>query len=48
MVFLPYPLNTRVRIRRVPPTGKLEGIDLADYRFENGRIYDLNPAVANV
>ena len=48
MVFLPYDPSTRVRIRRVPPTGKLEGIDLAAYRFESGRIYDLKPHVAKV
>jgi hypothetical protein len=48
MGFLPYPASTRVRIRRVPPTGKLEGIDLAAFCFENGRIYDLKRDIANV
>src|SRR5262249_27407210 len=44
----PYAPNTRVRIRRVPPTSKLEGFELSAYRFEIGRIYDLKPDVAKV
>jgi hypothetical protein len=48
MVFLPYAPKTRVRIRRVPPTGKLEGIDLTAYAFKNGMIYDVRPEVATV
>ena len=38
----------RVRILRVPPSRTLEGVDLAPYRFEQGRTYDVDDVVARV
>jgi len=37
-----------VRIRRVPPAGILEGVDLRPYAFEQGHAYDVDPYVARV
>jgi ribosomal protein S27AE len=38
----------RVRIRRVPQTQVLEGIDLRPFVFHEGRLYDVDPPVARV
>src|SRR5215831_18129594 len=38
----------RVRIRRVPPSPALEGVDLRPYSFREGRLYELDPPVARV
>ena len=38
----------RIRILRVPPSRTLEGVDLGHYRFEHGRIYDVDDVVARV
>jgi hypothetical protein len=37
-----------IRILRPPPSRMLEGIDLGPYRFETGRVYELEPRVADV
>jgi hypothetical protein len=41
-------LVMKVRIRRVPPSHVLEGVDLRPYNFEEGRAYDVDPEVAKV
>lgn len=38
----------RVRILRVPPSRAVEGIDLRQYRLEDGRVCDLSARVARV
>jgi ribosomal protein S27AE len=38
----------RVRIRRLPPSPILEGVDLRPYTFREGRLYELDPPVAKV
>jgi hypothetical protein len=38
----------RVRISRVPPSRVLEGVDLRDYRLQEGREYELDPRVAKI
>jgi hypothetical protein len=38
----------KVRIRRAPPSRVLEGVDLGPVKFEAGRVYDLEPRVAEV
>ena len=38
----------KIRILRSPPARILEGIDLGPYRFEKGKIYELEPRVATV
>ena len=38
----------RVRIRRVPPIQQLEGVDLRPYAFREGRLYEVDPPVAQV
>jgi hypothetical protein len=38
----------RVRIRRVPPSRVLEGVDVSAYGFRKGRVYELDTRVANV
>jgi hypothetical protein len=38
----------KVRVLRPPPTRILEGVDLGAQPFEQGRVYELEPAVANV
>jgi hypothetical protein len=40
--------TTRVRIRRVPPTRVLEGVDVSAYGFRAGQVYELDTRVANV
>ena len=34
-------VSMRVRIRRVPPTLVLEGVDLRGHRLREGHVYDL-------
>jgi hypothetical protein len=41
-------LVMNVRIRRVPPSPMLEGVDLRPYNFEEGHAYDVDPSVAKV
>lgn len=36
-----YTPSVRIRIRRVPPTEHLEGIDLRDYGFREGQAYEV-------
>jgi len=38
----------RVRIRHVPPSLVLEGVDLRPYSFREGRLYEVDPPVAKV
>jgi hypothetical protein len=38
----------KVRIRRMPPSRILEGVDLRPYEFQVGRVYECEPQVANV
>ena len=38
----------KVRIRRMPPSRILEGVDLRPYEFQVGRVYECEPRVANV
>jgi len=38
----------KVRIRRMPPSRILEGVDLRPYEFQVGRVYECEPHVANV
>jgi hypothetical protein len=38
----------RIRIRRVPPTAFLEGIDLRPFQFRDGYFYDVDKHVAEV
>ena len=38
----------RVRIRRIPPSPVLEGVDLRPYSFREGRLYEVDPPVAKV
>ncbi len=44
----PIESTTRVRIRRVPPTRVLEGVDVSAYGFRAGQVYELDTRVANV
>jgi hypothetical protein len=41
-------LPMKVRIRRLPPSGVLEGVDLRPYKFRVGCEYECEPDVANV
>jgi hypothetical protein len=38
----------KVRIKRVPPTRILEGIDLRPYGLREGAVHDLEPRVAKL
>ena len=38
----------RVRIVRRPPSRMLEGVDLGMRAYEEGRVYEVEPTVANV
>ena len=38
----------KVRIVRRPPSRMLEGVDLGTRVFEEGRVYEVEPTVANV
>ncbi len=38
----------RLRIRRVPPSGVLEGVDLRPFSFREGQLYEVDPPVARV
>jgi hypothetical protein len=40
--------GVKVRVLRPPPSRILEGVDLGARPFEQGRVYELEPAVANV
>jgi len=41
-------LPMKVRIRRLPPSAVLEGVDLRPYKFRVGCEYECEPDVANV
>jgi hypothetical protein len=43
-----YTQPTRVKIRVVPPTGSLEGLDLIPFHFRAGQVYDVPSRVAEV
>ena len=38
----------KTRIRRAPPARILEGVDLGPGRLEPGRVYELEPRVAEI
>ena len=38
----------RVRISRVPPSRVLEGVDLRDYKLQEGHEYELDTRVAKI
>ena len=41
-------LPVRIRIRKVPPTEHLEGIDLRHYQFRQGQVYEVGPRLGEL
>src|SRR5437868_6722407 len=41
-------LFTRIRIRTVPPSELLEGIDLRHYEFREGQVYEVGPRLGEL
>jgi hypothetical protein len=39
---------SRIRIKKVPPSGSLEGIDLRPYQFLEGQVYGVSARLAEV
>jgi hypothetical protein len=40
--------TVKIHIRKVPPTGWIEGIDLRHYQFCEGNVYELGPRLAQL
>ena len=38
----------RIRIRKVPPSGNLEGFDLRSHQFKAGKVYEVPSRLAEI